>query len=103
VERLGHGHRFLAGSGVRDQQCLVGRDALRDASNLVHQRVVDLQSAGGVEDHVTVALGAGARHAVDGDIQRRGAGAFLVNRQIDLPRERDQLIDRGGPLSVRRH
>ena len=55
VEVLGDAHRLLAGHGVGDEQDLVRLDAALDVDQLLHQRVVDLQAAGGVDDDGVVA------------------------------------------------
>ena len=51
VERLRDADRLLAGHRVDDEQRLGGRDGAGDPHQLVHHRVVDVEAAGGVEDH----------------------------------------------------
>ena len=74
VERLRHANRILAGHGVDHQQRLGRRHRARDADQLVHHRLVDMQAAGGVEDDVDKS--ALARDVQPGarDLERRGAG-----------------------------
>ena len=51
-------HRVLSGHAVGDEEDLVGLDRLLEARELVHHLVVDLQPAGGVDDHDAVARAA---------------------------------------------
>ncbi len=50
VEGLGDGDRVLAGHGVDDEEDVVGVDRLGDLTDLLHQLLVDGQTAGGVDD-----------------------------------------------------
>ena len=56
VEGLGPFHGLLAGHGVHHQQDVRGADGLFNPPQLFHQRLVDLQPAGGVDNHVVVAV-----------------------------------------------
>ena len=51
IECLGAIHGVLTGHRVDDQVNLVRRDAAIDALQLLHQLLVDVQPAGGIEDH----------------------------------------------------
>ena len=51
MERLRDADRLLAGHRVDDEQRLGGGDDAGDPDELVHHRLVDVEAAGGVEDH----------------------------------------------------
>ena len=62
VKGSGGVHRILAGHGVHHQQDLVGMDGGLDALQLVHQGLVHMEPAGGVqEDHVVAVVPGVAR------------------------------------------
>ena len=67
-------HRVLAGHGVDHQQGLGRAGGGADGGHLVHQRLVDGQPAGGVEDDDVEHLAPGGIHGADGDLKRRLAG-----------------------------
>ena len=70
-----------------------------DVRELVHQRLVDLEPAGGVHDHDVAAVGRGARETLprgDDRVARLGP----VDRHLDLPAELLQLVDRRRPLEI---
>ena len=56
VEGLGHIDGLLAGHGIHDQQRFVDFDMLLNADQLVHQGIVNLQTACGIDDDVIVAV-----------------------------------------------
>ena len=58
-ELLGDVDRVLAGHGVDDEQDVVRLDRLLDVGELVHQLLVDVETAAGVDDQHVLAL----RHA----------------------------------------
>jgi hypothetical protein len=100
VERLRHVDRFLADHRIDDQIHLVRLHLLVDLLQLVHQIVVDLQAAGGVEDDCVAerSLRLGDGVATDAD----GVGRVAVDRDADLSPERAKLFDGAGALEVRR-
>ena len=53
--------RVLAGQRVGDEQHLVRPGGVADVRHLLHQRLVDMGAAGGVEHHDVVALQPGRR------------------------------------------
>ena len=55
VEALRDLHRVLAGHAVGDEQDLVRLDRRLEALELGHHRVVDLQAAGGIDEHHAIA------------------------------------------------
>ena len=70
VETLAHLYRVLAGHGVRHQQNLFGLRLLLDGLEFLHQRGVDVQPPGGVQDHRVIARGVGRFHGRTGDGHR---------------------------------
>src|SRR5690606_34507956 len=100
VERLRHADRFLAGHRVGDQQNLGWVDLIANVDQFLHQAIVDLEPAGGVDDDRVVAAFAGVLDRVGGDFDRVLAGPFLVNGDVDLLPERLQLVDRGRTVDV---
>ncbi len=54
IEGLGHVDGFLTGHGVHDQQGFIDLDCLLDAHQLLHQLVIDLQTACGIENHMSL-------------------------------------------------
>ena len=100
VERLGAVDGVLAGHGVDDEVDLVGLDALVDALELVHQFVVDVQPAGGVEDDDVDAFFPGFLHSVVADDDRVGGAALGIDSEAELFADDVELVDGGGALQV---
>ena len=90
LKALGDAHGFLAGHRVGDQQRLVRADLAGDRLELVHQLVVDLQAAGGVDDDEgqPVLLG-----VLDRGLRQLGRllGRLVEHGHVDLLAERLQL------------
>ena len=78
-ELLGDVDRVLAGHRVDDEQHVVGLDGLPDPHELVHQLLVDVQAAAGVDDQHVLALLARALERPGGDLDRVAVGALLVD------------------------
>ena len=77
----------------------VGFASSRTRDELVHQRLVDLEAAGGVDDHRVDAVLARAREALARRLDRiLRVGA--VDRDVDLLAELLELVDRGRALEV---
>ena len=70
-ERLGDGDGLLAGHRVDDEERLDRVDGGVDGGDLGHQRLVDRQPAGGVEDHDVADLAACRLDAAAGDVDDR--------------------------------
>ena len=103
VERLGHAHRLLPGHGIDDEECLRRRDGSGDPHQLVHHRVVDVETARRIQDHhVHAAL---TRHLEAGscDLERRRADRPGMDLDADLVAKLDQLVHGSGPVDVGRH
>ena len=99
LERLGDVDRLLARHRVEDEQHVQGLRRLRDPLELVHQVGVDLVAARRVDDHDVGALllrpGDALLRRLDGVLALLG-----VDRDLDLPAELLELVDRGGALEV---
>ena len=101
VEALRDLHRVLAGHAVGDEQDLVGLDRLLEALELVHHLVVDLQAAGGVDDHDAVARALRLRRCRAFAIFTTSCVVALgVHRDVELLPERLELVDGGGAVDV---
>ncbi len=101
VELGGDVHGLLAGHGVDHEQGVVGLDDVAHLAQLVHQLAVDLQPAGGVDDHDVAPQPGGfferaPRH-------RHRVGGLGVHRHPDALAEHAQLLDRGRSLEVGAH
>jgi hypothetical protein len=77
-------------------------DRVADVDELVHQRLVDVQAPGRVDDEHVLALGLGAIERPAGDVDRIALGALLVDVGADLPAHLHELVDRGGAIDVAR-
>ena len=84
LELQGHVDRVLAGHGVEHQQDVVRLDRVADAHQLVHELLVDVQAAGGVDDEHVAPLAPRPLHPVLGDVHRVGLGALVVDRHAQL-------------------
>ena len=99
LERLGDVHGLLSRHRVEDEQDVERLDGIANARQLVHQRVVDAETAGCVDDDdiEPVCLRAlEALHRGTDGILRVGA----VHGDRDLLAELFELIDRGRPLQI---
>ncbi len=103
VEGLGAVDGVLAGHGVDDEHDLVGLDALVDALELLHQFVVDVQAAGGIEDDDRDAFFPGLLHGVVADDDGVGGAALGIDGEPELFADDVQLVDGGGALQVGGH
>src|SRR5438067_9114195 len=111
AERLPHLHRFLAGHRIRDEKRLRDPDARLELLQLGHQLGVDVQTAGGVEDHDVATEPGGLIDGPSGRPSGRtsgrpsGASRHLPMNGEDTRNtlsvgESLQLLDGGGPSEV---
>ncbi len=106
VERGRDVHRFLTGHRVDDEQRVVRLHDVAHLAQLVHQRGVDLQSTGRVDDHDVLAQARGfvVHAACDRDDIAAPFGHFVVgrgeHRDVDPPAQHAELLDRGRALKV---
>ena len=81
MEGLGDGHGFLAGHGVDHEERLDRIDRGGDRGDLGHERRVDRQATGGVDDDDVTDLAAGGGDAALGDVDDA--------RPVRRPEDRD--------------
>ena len=98
-EGLGDGDGLLAGHGVDHEERLDRLDRGVDRGDLGHQRLVEREPAGGVEDDDVADLALGLRHTAADDVDDRGADGSPVDRDVEALAERLELV--GGGRSVR--
>ncbi len=104
TERLRDVDRVLTGQAVDHQQDLVGRAGFRHRLHLGHQRGVDVEPPGGVEEEDVEALQLRRRPRPPRDIDRRLAGDDRQGGDARLLAQHAQLLLRRGPRDVeRRH
>ena len=102
VEGLGHVDGVLAGHRVHHQQGLVHRHRLLDVDQFVHQDLVDLQPAGGIQDDDVVAVVLGVGEGAAGDLGGLGAVQGKDLRP-GLAAHHLQLLDGGGAVDIAGH
>jgi hypothetical protein len=73
---------------------------LADLRELLHQLLVDVEAAGGVDDQDVATVGARLVERPLGDVDRVAAGALLVHGRAGLLADLHELIDRRGPVDV---
>ena len=101
-ELLGHVHRVLAGHRVDHEQDRVRAHALLDPAELLHQRLVDVQPAGRVDDQHVLAVARRLLERPARDVDRVLVGALLVHRRAGLGADLDELLDGGRAVDVAR-
>src|SRR3954470_2435394 len=101
-ELLGDVHGVLAGHRVDDEQDVVRLDRLADLDELAHERLVDVQAAGGVDDEDVLALLLGPVERPARDVDGVGVGALLVDVGADLRADLHELVDGRGAVDVAR-
>jgi hypothetical protein len=98
VELGGDVDGLLAGHGIDDEQRVVGLDDVAHLPQLVHQLGVDLQAAGGVDDHDVATE---ARRLLERAPRHRDRiGRLGVHGHADTLAEHPELLDRGRTLEV---
>jgi hypothetical protein len=99
LERLRDIDGLLAGHRVEDEEHVHRLRRVADADELLHQLLVDVQPAGGVDDDdVLAGLARGVEAALrrlDGILRVRA-----VDGDLQLAAERLELVDRGRALQV---
>ena len=99
---LGEVDRVLPGHRVGDEERLVRLGGLAHRGHFEHQLLVDVEPAGGVEDHDVIALGAPGLERAPGDRHRLFAGHDRQAGDADLAAEHGQLLLRRRALHVER-
>src|SRR5262249_26291678 len=87
VELVGDPDGGLAGHGVHDEEDLLRLGALADGGDLLHEGVVDVEAAGGVEDEDGEGLLACPLHCPNGDVDGLVAGRLGIDRDVELATE----------------
>ena len=100
VEGLGGLHGILAGHRIDHEQGLGRADGLVQRGDLVHQRLVHGQTAGGIDHHHGESFPAGFGDGVPGDLDRVFHAVFAVAFHLDLSAEGLELLDGGGAEGV---
>ena len=99
LERARDVDGFLARHGVEHEQDVQRLRRLRDPLELGHELLVDVQAAGGVEDHDVEAVPASGVDSALGGCDRV-VRVERIDGNLDLPPELLELIDRGRSLEV---
>src|SRR5690606_16350085 len=102
VEALRNTHRFLADHRVDDEEHFRRIRRLADALQLLHQRIVDLQTTRRVQDQRAMPA---ARRRLECGLRELADVLFRavrINRNVDLLPQRLELIDRRRALYVQR-
>ena len=102
LETLGDIDRVLAGHRIGDQQDFIGVDRLPHRRGFRHQRLVDLQPAGGVEHHHVVTAEPSRIVGAARDIHRLLAGDDRQGFDAGLLAQHFQLFLGRGPLRIKR-
>ena len=76
VEMRGDVDGFLAGGGVEHEQNFLRLHQVAQADQFLHQRLVNLQPAGGVENQSVAVVGPGEIQRLAGDFQNIRFAAF---------------------------
>ena len=99
VKGLGGVYRVLTDHGVHHQKDLGGLHSGLDIPQLVHQLLVHMEPAGGVQKDHVVAVGCGVLHGGPGDVHRVGL-AHLEDGDVQLFAYHLQLLDGGGAVDI---
>ena len=103
IEMRGDVHGFLAGGGVEHQQDFLRLHQVAQTNQFLHQRLVNLQPAGGVENQHVAAVRFCEIERFTGDFRNVRFAAFHEDRQFKLFAERVQLVHGRRAINVRRH
>ena len=95
-------HRILPGQGIDHQQHFGRRGDGGHRLHLRHQRLIDVQPPGGIEEQHVETLQAGGFQGAAGDVDRLLALDDRQGRDLGLFAKHRQLLLRGGPLYVER-
>ena len=93
---------FLAGGGVEHEQNFLRLHEVAQAHEFLHERFVNLQTPGGVEDERVAIIGLREVERFAGDLQNIRLAAFQEHGNLDLFAERFELIHRRRTIHVRR-
>ena len=99
VEGLGHVDGILTGHGVHGEEDFLGLDFRLDAAKLLHEGIVDVKAAGGIDDEHVAAIVVGVLDGLFGGFDRI-LRAVLVHGDVDLLAHHFQLLDGGGAVNI---
>ena len=103
VKMRGDVDGFLAGRGVEHEQNFLRLHEVAQAHQFLHERLVNLQTPGGVENQNVALICFREIQRLAGDFQNVRLAAFHKNRRVNLFAERFQLIHRRRTVNIRRH
>ena len=93
---------ILTGHGIHHQQDLCRFHRIPDGHQFLHQRLIDMQPAGGIQEHQILTVAFGIFDAVLGDLHRVSL-SLLEHRQSQLTAHRFQLLDGRRTVHVAGH
>ena len=99
VEALCHIDRVLTGHRVDDEQDLVGMNLVADLLELLHELFVDMQTAGGIQDHHVVAVVLRVTDSLLRDLDRI-LGTHFKDRHAGFLADDLQLVDRRRAVDI---
>src|SRR4051812_19935032 len=94
-------HGFLGGGGVEDEEDLLRPYAVAEPDELLHERFINLQAAGGVEDEHVAIVGLRKLKSLARNLEHVGLAAFDEHRDLELLSERGELVHGRGTINVR--
>src|ERR1035437_4068480 len=102
VEALGNVHRLLAGHRIDGEDDLVHGGRLANVAQLVEERLVDLETAGGVEDHHVAVEPGRFRNAARAELCHLQLAVRHRHQELVVEPELLQLLNRRRACDVRR-
>ena len=103
IEVRCHVDRFLPGGRIEHQQDFVRTHQVTEPNEFLHQRFVDLQAAGGVENQRVTGLSRREIARFPGDFEDVRFASLDEHRDPQLFAERGELIHGGGSIDVGGH
>ncbi|MNC11862.1 hypothetical protein D3C75_595710 [compost metagenome] len=103
MEAVRHIHGLLAGHGIHHKQNFVRYHGLLNLRQLFHQRFVDMETSGGIDQNVIMPVFLGVGNALFGDVHRIDVRAGSEYRHLQLFAQNLQLLDGGRPVNIRGH
>ena len=92
IEMCRHVDSFLAGGRIEHEQRFLRLDQVAQAHQFLHQRLVNLQPPGGIEDERVPVVGAGDVQRLAGNLQHVRLAFGREHRQIQLLAQGFELI-----------
>jgi hypothetical protein len=101
IEMRGDVDGFLAGGGVEHEQNFLRLHKIAQADEFLHERLINLQPPGGVEDEGVAIIGFREVEGFAGDLQNVRLAAFQEHGDLDLFAERFELVHGRRTINVR--